>query len=223
MACRVRPMNKIDIPQVSVIDREAFPTMWPPVNFAHELSNRLAHYLVACDSNKLADPENRNTLKLVPVRSFLGIKWPFGSKNPALQPDDRKVEYILGFVGMWLMVDEAHIINIAVRQENRGQGIGELLIIASIDQATRLKASVVTLEVRASNVVAQNLYTKYGFAKVGLRKGYYTDNHEDAFIMTTDIITSTAFKETFQKLSSIHFQKIGCCDYDVGAMQGEHG
>jgi ribosomal-protein-alanine N-acetyltransferase len=64
-------MSKIDVPQVSVIDREAFPTMWPPVNFNHELTNRLAHYIVATDGqNAFPEPDPRPTVKLVLVRSF---------------------------------------------------------------------------------------------------------------------------------------------------------
>jgi ribosomal-protein-alanine N-acetyltransferase len=208
-------MGKNDIPQVTAIDREAFPTMWPPVNFTHELSNRMAHYIVSCDTERTVTvPESGNTIKLFPVHSFLGIKWPFGSRPSSFQPIE-PVEYVTGFVGMWIMVDEAHVINIAVRERYRGTGIGELLLVSSIDLATKLKASVVTLEVRASNRVAQSLYSKYGFAKAGVRKGYYTDNKEDAFIMTTDIITSDAFKKQFQKLSAAHFQKMENCEYRV--------
>ncbi len=214
MTCRVRLMEKRDIPQVSAIDREAFPTMWPPVNFNHEMTNRMAHYIVECDPAKTApEPIQQNTLTLVPVRTFLGIKWPFGQKvPPQIEPPP---DYINGFVGMWIMVDEAHIINIAVRAQSRGKGIGELLLIACSEMAMKLKATVLTLEVRASNSVAQNLYTKYGFAKVGVRKGYYTDNKEDAWIMTTDIITTDAFKQRFAELKAGHFQKIGDCEYRI--------
>jgi [ribosomal protein S18]-alanine N-acetyltransferase len=216
LSCHIRLMAKKDIPQVTVIDREAFPTMWPPVNFQHELTNRLAHYAVACDGTRvLNDPEPGPAITLVPVRSFLGIKWPFHPKTDNVEGPPDPVEFIAGFVGLWIMVDEAHIINIAVREECRGKGIGELLLISSIDMASRLKASIVTLEVRASNTVAQNLYTKYGFAKMGVRRGYYTDNKEDAFIMTTDIVTSDAFKRRFRKLKEAHFQKMGQFSYQI--------
>jgi [ribosomal protein S18]-alanine N-acetyltransferase len=218
LSCHIRLMAKKDIPQVTVIDREAFPTMWPPVNFQHELNNRLAHYAVAYDGTRVDnDPEPPPAIKLVPVRSFLGLKWPFHarpSEGPLTPPE--KVEFIAGFVGLWIMVDESHIINIAVRDQCRGKGIGELLLISSIDLSTRLQASVVTLEVRASNTVAQSLYTKYGFARMGVRRGYYTDNKEDAFIMTTDIINSDSFKRRFQKLKEAHFQKIGQFSYQLG-------
>lgn len=206
-------MSKEDIQQVSAIDREAFPTMWPPVNFQHELTNRLAHYIVACDGARtVINPEPPPAIQLVPVRSFLGLKLPFKSKSKVAR-DPTVIEHIIGFVGMWIMVDEAHIINIAVRENCRGKGIGELLLISSINLASNLKASVVTLEVRVSNAVAQNLYTKYGFNNAGVRKKYYTDNNEDALIMTTDIITSKSFQERFQHLKETHFQRMADVDY----------
>jgi [ribosomal protein S18]-alanine N-acetyltransferase len=216
LPCLVRPMAKKDIPQVTTIDREAFPTMWPPVNFNHELTNRLAHYVVACDGNKeITDLPPRPAIRLVPVRSFLGIKWPFTPKTPNIDAPPETTEYVAGFVGLWIMVDEAHIINIAVREACRGHGVGELLLVSGIDTAAKLEASVVTLEVRASNRVAQNLYTKYGFKKVGVRRGYYTDNREDAFIMTTDVITNDEFKRQFQRLKDNLFQRTNSLDYRI--------
>jgi ribosomal-protein-alanine N-acetyltransferase len=217
LACQIRLMIKKDIPQVTVIDREAFPTMWPPVNFHHELSNRLAHYAVACDGNQLVTiPVPKPAIRLVPVRSFLGLRWPFRSNTDSVKDAAPEiVEFITGFVGLWIMVDEAHIINIAVREGHRSKGIGELLLIASIDLASQLKASIVTLEVRSSNTVAQNLYVKYGFSKMGVRRGYYTDNREDAFIMTTDIITSDSFQRQFRDLKAAHFQKMADLVYKI--------
>ncbi|MDD5701657.1 MAG: ribosomal protein S18-alanine N-acetyltransferase [Dehalococcoidales bacterium] len=214
MTCQVRRMTKLDIPQVTQIDREAFPTMWPPVNFRSEMTNRLAHYLVACNGSKVMN--SQPAIKLVPVRSFLGMRWPFGHNPPqSFDPENEMVDFICGFVGLWLMVDESHIINIAVRESYRGKGIGELLLISSIEKSTQLKARTVTLEVRASNTVAQNLYSKYGFSRAGIRRGYYTDNKEDAFIMTTDFITSDSYQQQFQKLKKAHFQKMGDIEYRI--------
>jgi ribosomal-protein-alanine N-acetyltransferase len=212
---RIRLMSKEDIQQVAVIDREAFPSMWPPVNFQSELSNRLAHYIVACDGTF---KENKTKEKPNPqpetFRTFMGFKLPFRSKA-IVEVVSVDVDYITGFAGTWLMVDEAHIINIAVREAHRKRGVGELLVISSLNLAMGLKANVVTLEVRVSNIIAQNLYTKYGFNKVGTRKKYYTDNNEDAFIMTTDPISSDAFQEKFQKLKETHFKKIKDIDYQL--------
>jgi [ribosomal protein S18]-alanine N-acetyltransferase len=218
LSCRIRYMAKKDIPQVTSIDREAFPTMWPPVNFTNELRNRLAHYIVACDGSQpplVGETKPAATLQLVPVRSFLGLRWPFRSRSTPPVETPEVLENITGFVGMWLMVDEVHIINIAVKESYRGNGIGELLLIAGVELSTRLKASVVTLEVRASNSIAQNLYNKYGFKKMGVRKGYYTDNKEDAFILTTDIITLESFKRRFQKLKESHFSRMKDIEYQI--------
>jgi [ribosomal protein S18]-alanine N-acetyltransferase len=216
VSTRIRFMTKNDIPQVTDIDREAFPTMWPPVNFLHELNNRLAHYVVACDGQRAAaEVQRQPAIRLVPVRSFLGIKWPFNSKSENIEKTRETIEYLTGFCGMWLMVDEAHIINLAVREAHRGKGLGETLLISSIDLATSLKASLVTLEVRASNTVAQNLYTKYGFHQMGVRKAYYTDNKEDAFIMTTDILSTEEFKQRFKSLKETHFRKSGKIAYEI--------
>jgi ribosomal-protein-alanine N-acetyltransferase len=81
--------------------------------------------------------------------------------------------------------------------------------MSSIKTAMRHQSRVVTLEVRVSNHVAQSLYTKYGFSQVGRRKGYYTDNHEDAYIMTTDVISSTAYNQHLRRLHEIYKTRRG--------------
>jgi ribosomal-protein-alanine N-acetyltransferase len=96
-------------------------------------------------------------------------------------------EEIVAFVGIWLMVDEAHITNIAVLQEHRGKKIGEQLLLFILVEAQRLGAIRAILEVRVSNSRAQNLYLKHCFRFVGLRRNYYHDNSEDAFLMERDL------------------------------------
>ena len=123
--------------------------------------------------------------------------------------------YIVGFTGFWVMADEAHVTSIAVREAYRRRGIGELLLIYTIDLATRLKARIVTLEVRVSNTDAQSLYTRYGFTEAGVRQGYYVDrgynidNREDGLLMSTQDINSAAFQEQLQQLTQAHRQKWG--------------
>jgi len=129
-------------------------------------------------------------------------------------PPPRK-EYVFGFSGFWVMVDEAHITNIAVREICRRQGIGELLLISVIDMAVELNARIVTLEVRASNIAAQSLYHRYGFAQVGLRRGYYTDNREDAVIMSTENIALASFQAHLNQLKQAHSRKWGIVLYQV--------
>ena len=93
---------------------------------------------------------------------------------------------LVGYGGMWLMVDEAHITTFAVHPAWRRQRIGERLLLAFLDLARDRHAREATLEVRLSNLAARRLYEKYGFRPVGLRPRYYSDNNEDALIMTTE-------------------------------------
>jgi len=97
-----------------------------------------------------------------------------------------KGDKIVGYGGMWVFLDEAHITNIAVAPENRRTGIGEFILKQLIATAVAGGAKRMTLEVRASNHAAQRLYEKMGFERKGLRKGYYTDLREDAIIMWKD-------------------------------------
>ena len=116
-------------------------------------------------------------------------------------------ERLLGFIGVWLMVGEAHIVTVAVRDEYRRMGIGERLLIACIELAQEHDQALVTLEVRASNAAAQQLYEKYGFDRAGLRVRYYSDNHEDAVIMTTPAIASPEFRMRFETLKIRHRER----------------
>ena len=91
----------------------------------------------------------------------------------------------VGFGGLWLMVDEAHITTIGVHPDWRRQGIGRQLVLALADLAIAIGARRMTLEVRASNEAAQALYRDFGFEVAGRRPRYYTDDGEDALVMTT--------------------------------------
>ena len=90
---------------------------------------------------------------------------------------------VVGYAGMWCVCNEGHITNIAVHPEFRGVGLGTRLMESLIDIAKREGISSLTLEVRKSNIIAQNLYKKFGFEECGIRKSYYADNGEDAIIM----------------------------------------
>ena len=213
----MRRMRREDIGQVVEIDREAFPGSWPTPNYRRELENRLAHYIVVCDGSRTVPvPEKDERLA---ESGFLGLVtrvwWLFDRNRFAsgLSPSNR--EYITGFAGIWVLADEAHLTNIAVREMDRGQGVGELLLISIIDLALELKVDFVTLEVRASNKEAQKLYTKYGFNQVGVRRNYYTDNRENALIMTTDGITTDPYQAKLQHLKRLHARKWGIPLYRV--------
>jgi ribosomal-protein-alanine N-acetyltransferase len=197
-------MESGDIPQVTEIDREAFPTELHVPSYTQRLGSRLAHYLVAYmdeDSPEQTAEASTSETKKNLISRFRNLF--------AAEPAAETHQYIVGFAGFWLMLGEAHIVDIAVRKAYRGSGIGELLLISTIDLAVELGADVVTLEVRASNSPAQALYRKYGFAEKKKRRGYYTDNREDALIMTTDKISSESYQALFQRLKRAHSQRWG--------------
>jgi len=97
----------------------------------------------------------------------------------------RRGEQVVGFSGLWLMVDEAHITTFGVHPDHRRRGIGRRLLLRLAELAGELRASRMTLEVRVGNVPAQELYRSFGFAISGRRIAYYSDDGEDALVMTT--------------------------------------
>jgi ribosomal-protein-alanine N-acetyltransferase len=208
----VRPMTKDDVAPVTEIDREAFPTQWPQADYNYEIKNRLAHYIVACDDAITIEKPKK---KLAPNRLWALLRRLFRRRTQTDNTIPSVDHYIVGFAGFWIMAGEVHITSIAVREARRRQGIGELLLIAVVDMAQKLKVGMVTLEVRVSNIAAQNLYTKYGFAIAGRRKGYYIDrghsgdSKEDGLIMTTEDINSAVFEERLRQLRQAHSQRWG--------------
>jgi len=202
----VRKMKDADITQVLDIDLDAFPTQWPhPTtnSYHYELRNKLAHYIVLCRGGEKNKQENeKRTIGFKEVISYITGLFAhdrfFGPEKTSSS------NFLLGMAGIWMMVDEAHIVTIAVRRSHKRQGIGEWLLISIIEMARQLNAKIVTLEVRVSNTVAQTLYAKYGFATAGTRKRYYSDNGEDALIMTTENIASPAYGEMLRRLKDEH-------------------
>ena len=94
---------------------------------------------------------------------------------------------IIGYGGMWTIMDEAHVTNIAVRADYRGRGLGEKLLKELQRTAVFFGSARMTLEVRVSNEIARRLYRKLGFEPSGIRPGYYSDNNEDALIMWAEL------------------------------------
>lgn len=94
---------------------------------------------------------------------------------------------IIGYVGAWIVIDEAHITNVAILPSYRGKKLGEALLRKMMTVAKDMGARSMTLEVRVTNNVAQSLYRKLGFQNGGIRKNYYTDNQEDALVMWVNI------------------------------------
>ena len=109
---------------------------------------------------------------------------------------------LVGYAGCWQILEEVHITNIAVSPDFRRQKIGERLLRQIIDDCYKNKAKYITLEVRVSNNPAIKMYEKYGFKSLGVRKGYYQNNNEDALIMWTENIFYDKFKLNYEKILS---------------------
>ncbi|MCL2669240.1 MAG: ribosomal protein S18-alanine N-acetyltransferase [Syntrophaceae bacterium] len=141
----IGPFREGDLPEILILEREAFCTPWSEAQFRQELSLSLSTILVA--------------------RSGEG-----------------KGFSLLGYLVYWLVCDEMHLQDIAVRSEQRRQGIASGLLAAALRQARIKGARQATLEVRQTNQAAQGLYEAFGFTLSGRRKGYYSDRNEDALI-----------------------------------------
>ncbi len=112
----------------------------------------------------------------------------------------RAADELVGYAGMWVMVDEAHITTFAVHPAWRRRRVGERLLLALLDLALERRAREATLEVRLSNLPARRLYEKYGFRPVGIRPNYYSDDREDALIMTTERLDSVGITRRLEVL-----------------------
>lgn len=182
----IEPMRWEDVPSVMAIERDSFPLPWSSYTYRHELTeNTHSHYIVARTRLPVADPR----------------PWWRKLLNPSAAP-------IVGYGGFWLIVDEAHISTIAVAPDWRGRGLGEFLLAAMIERAINMSAMMVTLEVRVTNTVAQNLYTKYHFVITGTRPRYYRDNNEDAHIMTVEGVNTPEYQAQFAELQSALIKRL---------------
>jgi ribosomal-protein-alanine N-acetyltransferase len=139
-------------------------------------------------------------------RSF-SVPWPDDAYRNELATNRlasyvvaRADDAVVGFAGLWVMVDEAHVTTFAVDPRWRRRGIGERMLLALLDISVARHAREATLEVRLSNMPARRLYEKYGFRPVGIRPRYYSDNGEDALIMTTDALESPAMRDRIAAL-----------------------
>lgn len=196
----VQSMQLDDVDEVSRVEKECFTTPWPVNAYRRELrENRLSRYVVVRWSEEGArrSPGRPRPEPEPPLagmrRAVTSLLKPFGlSEGSSDRPPEAGA--ILGFAGMWLMFDEAHITTIGVRKVLRGRGIGELMLVHLIDQAQEMGAKRLTLEVRVSNNVAQSLYRKYSFREEGVRKRYYSDDGEDALIMWSDRLDDPGFQ-----------------------------
>jgi ribosomal-protein-alanine N-acetyltransferase len=200
----IQPMTLADVPAVTALEKTVFSLPWSRHAFEHEVQhNPMAHFLVLRQRPTPCPAGLRHASAAVSSQGHNAAAATFeGTSTRPVPPA------LLGYGGFWLIIDEAHICTLAVHPEWRGRGLGQLLLVHLVERAVEAQASYLTLEVRATNSIAQLLYTKYGFARVGRRKGYYTDTGEDAIIMTTDRISSAAYQDRFQKLKAVLFERL---------------
>jgi ribosomal-protein-alanine N-acetyltransferase len=152
--------------------------------------------------------QDLDEVQRIELASF-STPWPSNAYRSELETN-RLASYVVARIdgrvvaygGMWLMADEAHITTFAVHPGWRRQRIGERLLLAFLDLARDRHAREATLEVRLSNVAARRLYEKYGFRPVGLRPRYYSDNNEDALIMTTEPLADPRLRARIERLRS---------------------
>ena len=166
-------MREADIATVQEIERAIFSTPWPRNAYYRELASRSsAHYVV--------------------LRQEGAVERPAGFQAAELDPT------IIGYGGMWPMYDEAHVTTIGVRHDLQHHGYGRVLFAGLVQAAYDMGAKWVTLEVRTSNDNAMRMYEAFGFKVIGRRKGYYTDNGEDAIVMWSDSIHSPRFRRAYE-------------------------
>lgn len=212
MDIALRRMRADDIPQVIEIEQEAFSPGWVGTPFRRELNSRYTRFLVAyhLDDRTGGDPQARaNRPEAGSGDASLWGRMLTGVRSALGMGRDPDTDYLAGYVGIWLQGDQAHITEIAVREEQRGNGIGELLMIGTLRVAYEQGLDEVTLEARVSNFVAQRLYDKYGFNEAGIRRNYYADNREDAVIMTTDPIHTAVYRQKFASLQQNFIARYG--------------
>jgi len=173
----IEPMTLDDIDQVMEIEQLSFAAPWSARAYRFELT------------------ENEHSVMLVVRQAPTGgglRRW-LRRHNPAGRRP------VLGYAGMWMLVDDGHISTIAVHPDWRGRGLGEMLLLFLLERARERGARRATLEVRVSNQGAQELYRHVGFETVSRRRHYYADNNEDAYIMATPGFEQPEFWENLER------------------------
>jgi len=199
----IEPMQLKDIPEIVDIERASFSMAWPANSYKRELEqNRMARYVVARFTP--GQGESPFARKARAARPFPLSLLP----NPFDRTENRGDPPVVGYGGLWLMVDEAHVTSVAVRPEFRGRGLGQLLMLTLFDVAMQKEARWLTLEVRISNKGAQAMYQKLGFREAGVRPRYYTDNNEDAVIMWSEELRTPGFRERYGQVRADLAQRL---------------
>jgi ribosomal-protein-alanine N-acetyltransferase len=183
----VRDMTRRDVRRVRRIESAAYQDAWPARVFESELENGFAQYRVAVERPQDGLPRG----------------WFHNIRRILLGgPGER----IVGFMGVWYMVDQLHLVTIAVAPDEQGRGIGQWLLLDCFALADHAELGEVVLEVRVSNARARRLYEHFGFRQAGVLKGYYKDDNEDAAVLLSGPISaaSTRLAEIRERLIEAH-------------------
>ncbi|MDQ3044755.1 MAG: ribosomal protein S18-alanine N-acetyltransferase, partial [Chloroflexota bacterium] len=178
MVYRIDPMTLADVTEVSQIEQRCFSNPWPRAAYRRELRapDQNAYFVL----RRVDTPhQNAHDISLEHPSGERGrfsprLSLPLRALGWRPESNGKATSELIGFAGMWIVFDEAHITTIGVDPAHRGRGLGELLLVALVDDAIRRGANSMTLEVRVSNEAAQSLYRKYGFSVRGVRRRYYS-------------------------------------------------
>jgi ribosomal-protein-alanine N-acetyltransferase len=215
---RVDIMTQDDVPSVSRVERRCFANPWPTSAYRRELQNPTqTYYIVLREQQQESDAPHTDIdaassngvnahlqSRGVPRRSLLPIGLGRRPEGNGADPQS-----LIGFAGMWLAFDEAHVTTIGIDPDSQGRGLGELLLLCLFDEAVARGANWLTLEVRVSNDAAQSLYRKYGFTVHGTRRRYYSDNNEDALIMWTRPLSDNSYRHEIDALRDALAARLG--------------
>ncbi len=212
---RARYATNRDAFAIDFVIKEAFGATAPKSSAAREMKRKNTTYIVVTKDSQGGHGGEVADYKM-------GMSWHRRLRSLVWTSDIEPVQSsrsIVGLVGIWTPVDQAHIMVIASRPSERRQGVGELLTIATLCEAAKIGATNVTLEVRKSNGVAQTLYRKYGFNEIGIRRRYYSDNHEDAVIMATPSFANLDYIRALHRRCGGYFSSRGDTEIQVDPWQ----
>ena len=198
MSLFLRYMRLSDVRPVLAIDRLCFHPSWSQDSYAFEIMESNVSHMVVLE--QLA-----GGLQPEPVRQD-GWLSRIGGRLRGEGQVGYRTGAILGYGGLWKIQGEAHVSTIATHPDWRGYGYGEILLAGMFGKALQLNAEFIVLEVRVSNAIAQRLYRKYGFSRVGRKRNYYRNDREDAWDMrvTLDPETRRRFSRLYANLSLQH-------------------
>ena len=198
MTLTLRYMRIPDVRQVAAIDATCFQPPWSRDSYAFEIKESRISHMVVLD---------RQAAQPAPAEARQnGWLSQLSDKLRGGPPSSNGRGAIVGYGGLWKIEGEAHISTIATHPNQRGNGYGEILLAGMFGKALRLNADFIVLEVRVSNAIAQSLYEKYGFYRIGRRRNYYLSDKEDAWDMrvSLDKATRRRFSRLYDELLVKH-------------------